>query len=352
MNIEQLESANDASIDSRLNRHAETLTLIKVFVILGGTAIIGLAQFMTASSWSVWTLVGVAATAVVFVGAVIIARTDGNAPIEIATARNAIAEARQAEFRAREAEAIYRYKGSDGGLEEDARHARELYLAMNAMRAVLESIRSGSKSSQEKWPTALLTAAEPHMKVALGFSIEHQWNIDLFQAVRDEISGDVVLRLVSTRRSNDCDLAKARDWKVGVGYPGVTYANGHEIVVGDTQDPSIAQMFPIDGKKRGHDDDRYLSFAAVPVKVGGGDTCWGVVIATINQFHHFNLEEDDGVHPTECVRALAGMVALGVVLAGGQDSGAKSDTIISKGATDVEHADDGAKAIRVRRGGD
>lgn len=109
-------------------------------------------------------------------------------------------------------------------------------------------------------------------------------------------------------------MEDARAWPEGVGAAGQAFSTGKEIIVPDMTSNDLGTVYELDpGMQRDYDGDRYKSLAAVPVKVDGdGSAPWGVVIGTNDVSHHFQVDRSPSVRPVETVRALAGMVALGI----------------------------------------
>jgi GAF domain-containing protein len=145
----------------------------------------------------------------------------------------------------------------------------------------------------------------------MGFEQADRWTICVFYGDIDQREGRRVLRCVAHARAIECDISEARTWPEGVGVGGVAYANAREVIVPDLVDEAMGTVFDLGDRKRSYDEERYRSLAAVPILVDRGEKPWGVVIATNDRPHHFNVE-GTGVRTVEAVRALAGMVALAV----------------------------------------
>jgi hypothetical protein len=152
------------------------------------------------------------------------------------------------------------------------------------------------------------------LRVSMGFDLTDFWTICVYRAER--LEGELVLRLVAHDRSQDCDLADARTWKLGVGAAGIAFAKRDEVVVPDLEDDSVGTAFRLPVASRKVDDNlRYRSMFAVPIIVGKFDASnmpWGVAMATSSQPWHFGAENAKGVKPEEGVRSLGAIVALAV----------------------------------------
>jgi hypothetical protein len=252
-----------------------------------------------------WQITGIIATGLVFLGGIYTALEDSTPAV--------LEEAREAIEKARDAERFYRDRLIDlDVVEEDSRRASALYLAMYLMRGALERIDTNAPAAEQDVPSALIRAAQQHLPIALDFQIHHQWTVAVYRA-EAQPDGKKLLVLCDHLRAIQCDTKDARKWPEGTGFMGVAFTNRKEIIVDDARHATTRSFFALAGdQRRSYDDDRYVSFAAVPILVGANDEPWGVAIATNDQAGHFSLDEEPGVRTSEAVRALGGMVELGV----------------------------------------
>lgn len=296
-------------VGQRLTNAAKASRLAKGIGIPLFAALAGGAQFFEfyPGEPSGYQIFGIVATAVVFVFGIYIGFADENAPQELERARRALDLSR------RDDDEQYRRAYEAELAIEDKRRAGALYLAMHRMRGALERLEPVDGVIEGAVPKALLTAASQELPIALGFETSHEWTLGIYRAENAATPGRKQLRLVAHKRAIDCEISEARVWPEGIGIMGTAFVNKRDIIIPDANEPTLRSIFARhDQLARPIDEERYVSFAAIPVLVGGDDTPWGAVIATNNQPHHFSTDSAHGVQTAEAVRAVAGMVALGV----------------------------------------
>jgi hypothetical protein len=298
-------------IASLLKRAKIAAQLVRSVFVTFGATIAGVAQFMDFQNGSPtsWQLTGIFATICVFLGAAYSIIVDEGAPEQLERARRAVDKARDIEIEY--SSAIARY----GLYETDVRRASSLYLATMAMRQVLEVFAS-TRPSVGTLPEMMMVAVEPHLPDALGFQMHHQWTIGIYEC-QQAPNGIQELVLTAKRRAIDCDIKNARRWLPGTGFLGVAFTNKKAVFIENANDDQIRDIFAANGNHNPHDDERYVSYAIVPILVGPNDAVWGVAIATSNAVGHFSAKPDEGVKSSEGVRALAHMMALGIALMNG-----------------------------------
>lgn len=99
----------------------------------------------------------------------------------------------------------------------------------------------------------------------------------------------------------------------------------------------LGTVFNIAAGARDYDSDRYRSIAAVPIRVGGREKPWGVIVATNDRFGHFGLGDAIGPQNEEAVRLLAGMVALAAVVANDEPITPQGVPALGETSPDVKH---------------
>lgn len=132
---------------------------------------------------------------------------------------------------------------------------------------------------------------------------EEYCNISLYQ--KSEATG--LLECVSCYRSRPSDAnVEHRKWKVGEGHVGKAYELQRELICGNANSPDVKPWIsarPCNADE--HDEERYVSLAAVPVAVNA-ETPSGVLIITSSEPMRFaNSEENDGDEDTKEQRRLS-----------------------------------------------
>lgn len=230
-------------------------------------------------------------------------------------------------------------------LTEDYLYYRErslqlssLYLAYNSARSVLEKALSDDSLEEAKLIDTLITVMRHDLRIALGFQIGHIWTLVVYKAELDQADGKTYLRCLAHDRAIDCEVTNARRWREGVGVAGMALAKDDEVAAPDIMDPAAISLFGLNnGVLKPQDRERYRSMFAVPVRVGSDPTPWGVVLASSSLPEHFQAPElQNGVdectmdgHWAEAVRAVAGLVAVGVATCRRGYSPANDSTVTS-----------------------
>jgi hypothetical protein len=313
-----------AAIEKHLKASAKAGKLVRGCLIATGAGIAGIAQFMDfgTNGPSMWQILGVVATILVFLGGLYLAVAEENAAGELEAARVAVERAKDAENMFREATEDYK------SYQQDILRANALYLCMQTMRGALER-SDQTQSTAADIAKNLVNAAHPWLPQALGFEMHHRWTIGVYEA-RIGSAGQQVLVLLEKIRAVDCEISKAREWPTNTGYMGAAFTNRKEILIENANDPSMLSVFsPASDSGRPHDAGRYVSYAIVPILIGPEDAPWGIAIATNNEVGHFSPSEGPGVHAAEGIRALAGMMALGATFI-------KADGVTAKVAVPIK----------------
>ena len=276
--------------------------------VAAGSAVMGVTQYLQSELGKTLTpiqVAGIAASVVVFVGAVFVLITEDDASEELSTARRASEELREAQ------DAIDAYSVYDEIIDKQI----SLYQTLSVMRGVIErSVVTGDTLNNAV--RLLLQLTDRLLPVALGFAQADHWTICIYRAEPNH-SGRDKLVCAAHNRAIMCDISEARDWEEGVGVSGIAYANRQEVIVPNMHAAGLGSVFNIAAGARGYDSERYRSMAVVPIKVDGQQKPWGVVVATNDRYNHFTLDESVGLQTAEAVRAVAGMVALAVAVCKG-----------------------------------
>lgn len=292
--------------------------IVKIGLVLLGALLAGIsAVFSTGSLWPLTPLqwVGIAGVFIAFVGGVMVVYMEDDSEQLLETARRALDQASRHELHKRE---IY-----SNLLEYElaTKRLKALYTVMSLARGVLEQSVSRTQTDEERLLRTCLETTGRDLEVALGFDVGDIWTIGIYRALSSAEEGARELHLKAHRRSVNCDIAKARVWKEGVGVGGIALAKNDEVVIPDLDDAAMGTVFRLDKKMRKEEDKTsYKSLFAVPVAVGSDTIPWGVVLATSNNPYHFGRDDNTGVDPEEAVRALAGVVAMVVAVCRSNDT--------------------------------
>lgn len=180
---------------------------------------------------------------------------------------------------------------------------------------------------------AMLDAGSSDLEGAIGFEAGEKWAFSIFQRQADPDGGkfEVMRRIVVS--FNDRQREKAsedskpemlpRYWKKKEGFTGVCWQHDDEIIEADLRSPGVAEQYPVPTTKhKAGDEDRYVSVAVIPIKVGSSNDMWGCVTATSNIPDRWRRATSD---PREqnvmVVRQLAQLIAMQVALRDGVTNG-------------------------------
>ena len=155
------------------------------------------------------------------------------------------------------------------------------------MRGAIEQSSDLADASIASIMTTGLTAARQSLLVALDFDHQDVWTICIYEASTDPESGKVALCCIAHDRTVPCKLSEARVWQGGDGVVGIAYSTAMEKIIPDMSTPGLGTAYTSVSNARSSDQERYLSFAAIPILVGNNKIPWGVAVATSNQPDHF-----------------------------------------------------------------
>jgi hypothetical protein len=287
-------------------RHMHIASMsIKIGLVAIGSLVVAGVQCLGLPAdgpWPALSVIGVAASFLVFIGSVFVLLSEQDASSHLASAEAAVRAAEKAESQLlSEAE---QYDAQWQSLERST----ELYYALMAMRGALERMPLSERHDEGAVIDSLLEVSERSLLVGMGFDISQNYTICVY---RSEVApSGTILRLIAHRRALDCDLETARTWPEGVGAAGMAFARGRELILADLSDPALGTLRDRSPSAADDDADPYQSIVAVPVFIGSSNKKWGVVVATSDVPNHFSHDAESGVRTTEGARALAGMVAL------------------------------------------
>lgn len=288
--------------------HDERLAL-KIFLIVGGAAAAGAAQFIdppTAGQFDWAKFLGF--------GGVIAATLGGFWGVfrEKSTAA-ALDEARQAIDEARNAQASdFKTKSYIAELNDKLRRMAHLHTAHLSMREAVEQCMALSAKDEAGAADIVLQSAALPIRSAIDFQMDEAWTVSVYQAQTG--TNGVELVCVAADRFDTRGAKMTRSWPLGVGHTGATFAKADETVVPDLAALELGTLDRLPASiSHPTDSQRYRSIAAIPVRVAGEVTPWGVVVTTSDRPHRFTLQHDEkGSLSAEVARTLAGMVALAV----------------------------------------
>lgn len=124
---------------------------------------------------------------------------------------------------------------------------------------------------------------------------------------------DDLLKLPVTRRwSRDNENGNHRVWTPGEGHVGQAFRARRELVCADSRAPDVAGFMEATGDNaREYDSELYVSFASLPLMIGGRDEPLGVLVATSDQSGRFTPSNGDGesMDTVEPLRLAANVIA-------------------------------------------
>jgi hypothetical protein len=305
--LDRLSERVSELFEKRARRFKLASRIVKVLLVAVASAVVSAMQFAQVPKdqpLSAVQIIGLVASVVVLIGALFVLITEDDASEELAAARTATEEARAAN------EAMEFFAAYEDTLDRSI----ALYQSLSEMRRIIER---AVVERQALIPTlaSMMEVTERLLPIAMGFKQSDQWTICIYRAQHDDESGRDELRCVAHTRAIRCGLGEARAWPEGVGASGIAYSHRREVIIPNMQAPGLAAVFNLGEYAKSYDQDRYRSLAAIPVRVDKQEKPWGIVIATNDQYDHFTSDEESGpAEATEPVKALAGMVALAVVV--------------------------------------
>lgn len=328
--LNEIERGTRALWGERAAAFAQGLLFSRIVIVLA-TGLFAAAHFVPD-----WNAIAVPAVMVVVVLSILQLIVDRDATKQLIAAENAtvaarkaasdlaelqrklelVEEARQNDHRERErslSELEQRRISALSEYDQQIIRATRLYTGLTGMQdRILKGIGHSSRVDTERMIADMLDVHGRLMAIAAGFRMDQHWTLCVYKAGLDA-AGNIVLRCIAHHRSTHCRLDEARSFPDGVGVVGFTYYHGQEHVVSDITKLEYRSVFGIEGSlARPHDNLRYRSFAAVPIRTEETGKPWGVAVATIEAADHFSDEDSSGFRPVEVPRTLASVVALAV----------------------------------------
>ena len=117
--------------------------------------------------------------------------------------------------------------------DKEIKRGLELYNSMDVMRGAIEQSLDLPDKTSEKIIQTGLSAARNSLLVAFDFDIEATWTICIYKAQKAREPDKATLRCVAHERSIRCEISEAREWPEGVGFAGVSYSMGNEVIIPD-----------------------------------------------------------------------------------------------------------------------
>jgi hypothetical protein len=195
--------------EDNARRQFRASIFVKLILVIGGATAAAVAQCVELAhsngEFSVWTIVGIAASVIVAIGGGYLAFTEPDVSKTLEAARQSIEEARDAQEQMRE------FDADRARLSKEVRRGLELYNSMDVMRGAIEQSLGLPDLTAAKIVQTCLAAASNSLLVAFDFSMEDTWTIGVFRAHKARESDKAVLRclrcharflVTSLRRAN------------------------------------------------------------------------------------------------------------------------------------------------------
>lgn len=196
------------------------------------------------------------------------------------------------------------------------RRRRYLLQAHQSMQEAVERVPQGT--SIITVIETMLDAGANDLEGAIGFDPGEKWAFSIFQRVpsREGSKTEVMRRVAVAWADRSMERNGARDWKKKEGFTGVAWQRDDDVIEDDATKPEIAEQYPVPGAKVKPDDaKRYVSVAAIPIRVGPQDEMWGVVTATSDKAGRWRrVSTDPAEQNVQSVRVLSQLIAMQVVL--------------------------------------
>ncbi|MEH3045699.1 GAF domain-containing protein [Sphingomonas adhaesiva] len=281
---------------------------INVICVMGGASLAGVGGAMdgglmpdtgngllTVKGLCVWFGLGL-----VFVGGVILLLLQDEAPALLARAAALESEA-QRHLDVRDA----LHARLDSLAQLDLKRLA-LIDANRSMREALENALLIPAADVPRSLQAMLEAARRFTLASIGFGIDEQWAISIFQ-----VKGDRLVRIAAIRADQLPPAHAARSWARHEGFVGEAWGRDREMIIADSAESGITEAYPVPAPlRRAYDAERYRSMAAIPVRLGSTGI-WGVVAASTSCPERFKRDPGNKqVQAVDTVRLIARMTGL------------------------------------------
>lgn len=282
---------------------------INLVLVVGGGVLVGLGKLeLFAEPHGSWiTGVGLA---MVFVGGLLAAIFDRRRAGLTSSARAAIDLAQSFTDDRRLLESQIR------AAEQLDSRRRHLLLAQFVMLEAAERvpISAGIVTVIE----AMLDAGSNDLEGAIGFEAGERWTFSIFQRgrVSSRSKAEVMRRIAFVWAERSMEKRPAREWRKKEGFTGVSWQRDDEVIEADVLAPGVVEQYPVSLEMQKPDDNqRYVSVAVIPIRVGRDDDMWGSVTATSDRAGRWRREASNpGQQNVMAVRLLAQLIATQVAL--------------------------------------
>lgn len=306
----RLRAENNADFIRVANNTKKYTKIVIAILVLGGAMISGFfGVFEDGFSWplksnQIGILLGVV---LAFIGGIFLLITQEDNIEHISKTKQALdAERKASEVLAELYDLLDEY-------EITIKKIKNLYDIYNVSRSIIEkSLRLKEKNELDVIAKIMKISKQPAI-FAAGYEVGSGWTIGVYKTLIDEKG--YYLKCVYTVREVDCEIDKARSFRIGEGVGGQALLQNREVVMPDLASTDSGDALRPSGNNRREDDvNGYRSLFAVPVTYGPAEPPWGVVVGSNSNPHHFQLPEsrDADMQPEEVIRALANIIALAV----------------------------------------
>ncbi len=312
-----LRNAIHLSFQQHVQQIKKANTFAKVALVVLGAALAGFGQFFPDAYQTAGRVIGVVGVGLAFMGGIWSYIVDeSTAPDLISNAQIAIDEASKlkSQLIASQLQINLERDGfSEQCLEyeDEFEYLSQLYTTSNAVREYVENEIIKYDGDMARATQNMLDLVARQVHTLLAFHGGEHWTLSVYKA--DEKDGKWLLHLIAGQRADRTDEARDhRAWGPGEGAVGHCFQLERELIIRNTQDREQANWFHIPpALMRPDDANKYISFAAMPIKVSGLAKPWGVLIASSDQIGRFQTDgSGKGDIQTEPLRMLTGMIAL------------------------------------------
>lgn len=290
------------AINQRIEKTENSLFGIRLFLIVIGGGLAGIAGFMleTADNAVPWKeIIGFSGAFLALVGGAIVLWVDKGSVSDLENARKALQAAEG--FLSQRQELLTMLEDARD-LDERRRHL------ISAQKEMLESAeqviaRANGITGQAAMENLLDTCLNS-LLAAMNFRAGEQYNFSVFKV--DDVNGEQrLVRLVNRCADRNDEKRNSRSWASGEGFSGAAWARSQEVILSDTTSTEAVGAFfvspenVIDGDSR-----KYRSLISLPLKVGADNAVWGVLTITSDRANRFSRVPSSDASPgVEAARA-------------------------------------------------
>lgn len=303
--IEHMDQGLGFSIERKNKRFSNAARSVKWGLVVG-SAITTMMHFFV-ETWEGAFYVGIFSAFLVMLAAVFLIYIDEDSIAEMEIARKTITVAKEFERKCAELVADYNV------FSRSQTRRNQLYVSMKIMRDAIECLIGVDGSNPEIAARLILKQGARNLRLACGFAAEDHHTMTIYKARscgrRSPHSKE--LYPVATDRSIECPLELARAFPAGMGATGIAYSNNTEVFNEDASKASAVDLPP--DLKKDTDVSVHASMVAVPIRLRGQVSPWGVVTLSSSARGHFDRAEQ-GLQTAEPARAIAAMMALAAMV--------------------------------------